>query len=261
MLIKKFITAFAIMSLLATSTAFADIKPCNEVLDVVDIPEANNFTILDNNRVVKAEYLTLENLPSIPESVNVETVSSWEDEGVIVTKKLKRPENLPRHKKSTKSKNLNPVKEGDEVIETDSKAPVIEETTEATEVSEDLEVATSSIIPEENILNLGKGKSLGSFKLTGYCSCAECQGGWGTWTATGTHVTENRTIAVDKHVIPLGTWVDINIPGEGWKRYLAEDVGGGVSGNHIDVYVGDIHSNTFLPAYNGYAEVRLVEEA
>lgn len=51
-------------------------------------------------------------------------------------------------------------------------------------------------------------------------------------TASGTRVTEGRTIAVDPKVIPLGWWVYIE--GIGFRR--AEDKGSAIKGNKIDVY-------------------------
>ena len=42
---------------------------------------------------------------------------------------------------------------------------------------------------------------------------------------------EGVTIAVDPDVIPLGSWVEID-----GHTYHAEDVGGAVNGNHIDIY-------------------------
>jgi len=61
-------------------------------------------------------------------------------------------------------------------------------------------------------------------------------------TASGTRVTEGRTIAVDPKVIPLGWWVYIE--GLGFRR--AEDTGGGVKGNMIDVYYDDVsHARKF----------------
>jgi uncharacterized protein YabE (DUF348 family)/3D (Asp-Asp-Asp) domain-containing protein len=51
-------------------------------------------------------------------------------------------------------------------------------------------------------------------------------------TYSGTTVKEGRTIAVDKNVIPIGWWVYID--GIGFRR--AEDTGGAIKGNKIDVY-------------------------
>ena len=68
-------------------------------------------------------------------------------------------------------------------------------------------------------------------KLTAYCPCRQCSGGYGTRTATGTRCRQGRTIAVDRHRIKLGSKVIINN-----HTYKAEDVGGGVRGNHIDIY-------------------------
>lgn len=54
-------------------------------------------------------------------------------------------------------------------------------------------------------------------------------------TATGTRPKENRTIAVDPKVIPLGSTVYI----EGFGYYIAEDTGGAIKGNRIDVFLVD----------------------
>lgn len=72
---------------------------------------------------------------------------------------------------------------------------------------------------------------LGSFKLTAYCGCYECSGQWGNGTATGTIAKANYTIAVDPDIIPYGTMVII-----GNNIYCAEDCGGAIVGNKIDVY-------------------------
>jgi uncharacterized protein YabE (DUF348 family) len=66
--------------------------------------------------------------------------------------------------------------------------------------------------------------------------------GIGTRTATGTRVTEGRTIAVDPNVIPLGWWVYIE--GVGFRR--AEDTGGAIKGNKIDIYYDSVkRANSF----------------
>ena len=78
-------------------------------------------------------------------------------------------------------------------------------------------------------------KELGNFKITFYCGGSCCNGKWAGQTCTGNPLIEGRTIAVDKKVIPLGT--EVYIKGFGW--YVAEDVGGGIKGNHIDIYLED----------------------
>ena len=80
--------------------------------------------------------------------------------------------------------------------------------------------------------------SLGNFTATAYCPCNSCSGGWGSSTATGAKATEGRTIAVDPKVIPYGTKVKIN-----GHTYIAEDCGGAIKGNKIDIYY-DTHAKT-----------------
>ncbi|WP_310551926.1 ubiquitin-like domain-containing protein [Paenibacillus glufosinatiresistens] len=66
--------------------------------------------------------------------------------------------------------------------------------------------------------------------------------GIGTRTASGTRVTEGRTIAVDPNIIPIGWWVYIE--GLGFRR--AEDTGGAIKGNKIDVYYDSLsHARNF----------------
>ncbi|MED4958515.1 G5 domain-containing protein [Paenibacillus macerans] len=72
-------------------------------------------------------------------------------------------------------------------------------------------------------------KILKNVTLTAYSSEED---GIGTRTASGTRVTEGRTIAVDNDVVPLGWWVYIE--GIGFRK--AEDTGGAIEGNKIDVY-------------------------
>lgn len=74
--------------------------------------------------------------------------------------------------------------------------------------------------------------SLGEFKITAYCSCEKCCGDWSDGlTYTETVATEKRTIAVDPDVIPLGSIVEIN-----GLNYIAEDIGGAIKDNHIDIF-------------------------
>ena len=80
---------------------------------------------------------------------------------------------------------------------------------------------------------------MGDFKITHYCNekfSHVCGYGDGL-TAIGTKVKPGYTIAVDPKVIPYGT--KVYIEGYGWR--VAEDCGGGVDDNHIDVAV-NVHS-------------------
>ncbi|GGG10214.1 3D domain-containing protein [Paenibacillus aceti] len=72
-------------------------------------------------------------------------------------------------------------------------------------------------------------KVLKNVTLTAYSAEED---GIGTKTASGTRVKEGRTIAVDKSVVPLGWWVYIE--GVGFRK--AEDTGGAIKGNKMDVY-------------------------
>ena len=81
-------------------------------------------------------------------------------------------------------------------------------------------------------------RSLGIFRTTGYCPCHQCSEGWGRHTSTGALAQTNHTIAVDPRVIPYGSKVMVN-----GVVYTAEDRGGGVRGNHIDIFY-DTHAQT-----------------
>lgn len=59
-------------------------------------------------------------------------------------------------------------------------------------------------------------------------------------TATGVIARANHTIAVDPTIIPYGTKVHIN-----GTVYTAEDCGGAVKGNVIDIYVEKPHMNMY----------------
>ena len=83
--------------------------------------------------------------------------------------------------------------------------------------------------------------SLGNFKLTGYCKCSLCCGKWANnrpngvvYGAIGEELKEGYSIAVDPTVIAYRTEVIIN-----GHTYKAQDCGGAIKGNRIDVYFED----------------------
>lgn len=126
----------------------------------------------------------------------------------------------------------------------------------------DIEKMVEIIEPEEIV---PKTISLGEFKLTAYCSCEKCCDGWANkrpidengnkivYGSIGEELIEGTSIAVDPNVIPYGTKVIIND-----NTYIAQDTGGKIDGNRIDVY----HNNHQKAREFGvqYAEVFKVIE-
>ena len=99
------------------------------------------------------------------------------------------------------------------------------------EIETDKEVDTQAVQPV----------SLGEFKITAYCSCEICCGEWANnrpngvvYGAIGEELKEGYSIAVDPNVIPYRTEVIIN-----GKTYKAQDCGGAIKGNRIDLYMED----------------------
>lgn len=79
----------------------------------------------------------------------------------------------------------------------------------------------------------GEIEYMGQFMISAYCRENYphiCNNGDATVTATGTVPTSGRTIAVDPTIIPLGSEVSI-----GGNLYVAEDTGGAIRGNRIDI--------------------------
>lgn len=107
--------------------------------------------------------------------------------------------------------------------------------------------------------------SLGNFKLTGYCKCSLCCGKWANnrpidengnqivYGAIGERLKEGYSIAVDPTVIPYRTEVVIN-----GHIYKAQDCGGAIKENRIDVYFED--HQAALDFGVQYAEVFIVLE-
>lgn len=115
--------------------------------------------------------------------------------------------------------------------ETELNSILVEQTTymdsNKVEIIEELEVETQDLV------------SLGNFKITAYCSCSKCCGAWANNRpngvvigSTGEELTPNYSIAVDPKVIPYGSIVEIN-----GKEYKAQDCGGAIKENRIDIYM------------------------
>lgn len=85
------------------------------------------------------------------------------------------------------------------------------------------------------------GEYLGSFRVTRYCPCNICNGGWGSNTAWAGTIIPGQTVAINLGSgIPKLAWIYID--GFGWRR--AEDTGGGVAVNQIDLAVATHYEAT-----------------
>ncbi|MFU1796732.1 ubiquitin-like domain-containing protein [Paenibacillus azoreducens] len=140
--------------------------------------------------------------------------------------------------KEVKSKTLDKVI----AVGTKKPAPVVVQTAVVKPTSTST-VKTSKAVSSNNRANKAGAnfqyKKMIHVSMTAYSAG---EPGIGTRTATGTRVTEGRTIAVDPKVIPLGWWVYIE--GVGYRR--AEDTGGAIKGNKIDIYYDSVkRANNF----------------
>ena len=125
-----------------------------------------------------------------------------------------------------------------------------------------LEIETNK---ERDTNQVIKPVSLGEFKLTAYCSCFLCCGKWANnrpidengneivYGSIGERLKEGYSIAVDPTVIPYRTEVIIN-----GHTYKAQDCGGAIKGNRIDVYFNDHQAALNFGVQ--YAEVFLAEK-
>ena len=126
---------------------------------------------------------------------------------------------------------------------------------EVGKIKSDLE--ESSIGNTEIIINEKEDKEyIGEYTLTFYCTepwCKICGGGG--HTASGTIVTPGRSVAVDPSVIPLGT--KLYIDGFGYR--VAEDTGGAVKSNKIDIN-GETHEEALQLGKRKNVKVWIVED-
>lgn len=92
--------------------------------------------------------------------------------------------------------------------------------------------ASASATSENDVAEKGVAKELTVLATAYTASCEGCSG----TTATGVDLKANpdeKVIAVDPNVIPLGSKVYV----EGYGYATAEDTGGAIKGNRIDVFI------------------------
>jgi 3D (Asp-Asp-Asp) domain-containing protein len=74
------------------------------------------------------------------------------------------------------------------------------------------------------------------YRITHYCSCQVCTGPRGPKpTKSGRWPVEGLTVAADRDLHPLGSYVTI----QGLGRFRVDDTGSAIKGRRLDVYVGD----------------------
>ena len=138
-------------------------------------------------------------------------------------------------------KDPQPVQESSELTtETQSVEEIITETApkEPTESSPVEPAASAEPVETAPVEPVAPSEPVGTemtVEATAYT--AECEGCSGI-TKTGVDLKANpdqKVIAVDPSVIPLGSKVYV----EGYGYATAEDIGGGIKGNEIDVFVPD----------------------
>lgn len=92
------------------------------------------------------------------------------------------------------------------------------------------------------VLPADKLRVIENATVTHYCICEKCCGktpdhpAYGI-TASGRAAVPGTTVAVDPNVIPMGAEVLVDYGDGELHRYRADDTGGAVKGNHIDLCV------------------------
>lgn len=197
------------------------------------------FAIMTVLTLLKPLWASAEASETIPAMPLLETEPQETEEATIIIVEFIEP-TRPTHpvivetnetespsNKVLKETENSRVEENEKTERDEEEKPVAteSESESESETETNAEAETDSNFEDSNL------KSLGTFKLTAYCACSKCCGKSDGITASGTKAKQGRTIAVDPKQIPYGTKVVIN-----GHTYIAEDCGGGIGKNRIDVF-------------------------
>ena len=139
-----------------------------------------------------------------------------------------------------------------EVEEVTTTTQVEETTTEETTTTTTTTTETTTVETTSKIVTAAQSNLIGRFKITVYCACSKCCGKYAIGRpvdedgnvivkgSSGRVLTPLYSIATDTRVIPSGKEVVIN-----GKTYRADDTGGAVKGNVIDIYAGTDHEEAW----------------
>ncbi|MCM3651687.1 LysM peptidoglycan-binding and 3D domain-containing protein [Metabacillus litoralis] len=193
-----------------------------------DIAQAHNLSIHDlkewnniNSHIIQpGDMLIIDHKDKGKETSSSIAAVKKQEKTTEVEEASSKPAEVPAKKEVT-AKTTEPA-------ETSTEKEVTVKTTEPAETSTEKEVTVKTTEPTET-----STEKVLTVEATAYT--ANCEGCSGT-TKTGIDLHANpdkKVIAVDPDVIPLGSTVHV----EGYGEAIAGDIGGGINGNEIDVFI------------------------
>jgi uncharacterized protein YabE (DUF348 family)/3D (Asp-Asp-Asp) domain-containing protein len=194
-------------------TAETDIKVTRVLTVVEELEEVVPFDTIEEKdaKLIRGKEKTIQ---SGQEGLLTKTIKKIYEDGELVSQKL-----VAEQVKAEKIDEVIAIGTQEPVMVLSALSPVVEEVTKSG-------------------ITFGVKRKLEGVKLTaydaGFNSTGKNKGDpqYGI-TFSGSTVAAGRTVAVDPKIIPLGWWIYI----EGYGFRKAEDIGSGVKGKHVDIYM------------------------